>query len=318
MDIMPVDPDVAKLLKMMENIPKPDLAKIDIKEFRKMMEQSPLPKKNETVKAVEDMKFEHDGFEIPLRLYTPENSGDSIIIYFHGGGFVFGNIESHEGICRLAANRSRSKILSVDYRLAPEYKFPAALDDALEALKWVQKNSSRLGINPDRIAVAGDSAGGNISAGLCLKARDMKLKLPRLQVLIYPTAGRSGATYSLTEYGENFYLTEKDMKYFGQAYLKEPSDSLNPYFSIITHPDLSGLPEAVVVTAEYDPLRDEGETYLAMMQKSGVRATGIRAKGMIHGFASFFPIVPAAENLLTMIWSLAGNLLNGTGSQTIL
>ncbi len=209
MDIMPVDPDVAKLLKMMENIPKPDLANIDIKEFRKMMEQSPLPKKNEAVKSVEDMKFIHDGFEIPLRLYTPENAGDSIIIYFHGGGFVFGNIESHEGICRLAANRSRSKVLSVDYRLAPEYKFPAALDDALEALKWVQKNSSRLGINPDRIAVAGDSAGGNISAGLCLKARDMKLKLPRLQVLIYPTAGRSGATYSLTEYGENFYLTAR-------------------------------------------------------------------------------------------------------------
>lgn len=315
---MPVDPDIAKLLKMMESFPRPDLAKIDIKEFRKMMEQSPLPKKLEAVKSVEDMKFVHHGFSIPLRLYTPENAGNSIIVYFHGGGFVFGNIESHDGICRLAANRSRCKVLSVDYRLAPEYKFPAALDDALEALKWVQANSNNLDIDPDRIAVAGDSAGGNLSAGVCLKARDMKLKLPRLQVLIYPTAGRSGASHSMSEYGQNFYLTESDMKYFGQAYLKEPSDLLSPYFSIITHPDLSGLPEAVVVTAEYDPLRDEGETYLAMMEKSGVRATGIRAKGMIHGFASFFPIVPAAENILTMIWSLSGNLLNGTGSQIIL
>ena len=315
---MPVDPDIAKLLKMMESFPRPDLAKIDIKEFRKMMEQSPLPKKLEAVKSVEDMKFEHHGFSIPLRLYTPENAGNSIIVYFHGGGFVFGNIESHDGICRLAANRSRCKVLSVDYRLAPEYKFPAALDDALEALKWVQANSNNLDIYPDRIAVAGDSAGGNLSAGVCLKAKDMKLKLPRLQVLIYPSAGRSGASHSMSEYGQNFYLTESDMKYFGQAYLKEPSDLLSPYFSIITHPDLSGLPEAVVVTAEYDPLRDEGETYLAMMEKSGVRATGIRAKGMIHGFASFFPIVPAAENILTMIWSLSGNLLNGTGSQIIL
>lgn len=315
---MPVDPDIAKLLKMMESVPKPDLAKIDIKEFRKMMEQSPLPKKLEAVKSVEDMKFVHHGFSIPLRLYTPENAGNSIIVYFHGGGFVFGNIESHDGICRLAANRSRCKVLSVDYRLAPEYKFPAALDDALEALKWVQANSNNLDIDPDRIAVAGDSAGGNLSAGVCLKARDMKLKLPRLQVLIYPSAGRSGASHSMSEYGQNFYLTESDMKYFGQAYLKEPSDLLSPYFSIIAHPDLSGLPEAVVVTAEYDPLRDEGETYLAMMEKSGVRATGIRAKGMIHGFASFFPIVPAAENILTMIWSLSGNLLNGTGSQIIL
>lgn len=315
---MPVDPDIAKLLKMMESFPRPDLAKIDIKEFRKMMEQSPLPKKLEAVKSVEDMKFVHHGFSIPLRLYTPENAGNSIIVYFHGGGFVFGNIESHDGICRLAANRSRCKVLSVDYRLAPEYKFPAALDDALEALKWVQANSNNLDIDPDRIAVAGDSAGGNLSAGVCLKAKDMKLKLPRLQVLIYPSAGRSGASHSMSEYGQNFYLTESDMKYFGQAYLKEPSDLLSPYFSIITHPDLSGLPEAVVVTAEYDPLRDEGETYLAMMEKSGVRATGIRAKGMIHGFASFFPIVPAAENILTMIWSLSGNLLNGTGSQIIL
>ena len=315
---MPVDPDIAKLLKMMESVPKPDLAKIDIRDFRKMMEQSPLPKKLEAVKSVEDMKFEHHGFSIPLRLYTPENAGNSIIVYFHGGGFVFGNIESHDGICRLAANRSRCKVLSVDYRLAPEYKFPAALDDALEALKWVQANSNNLDIDPDRIAVAGDSAGGNLSAGVCLKAKDMKLKLPRLQVLIYPTAGRSGASHSMSEYGQNFYLTESDMKYFGQAYLKEPSDLLSPYFSIIAHPDLSGLPEAVVVTAEYDPLRDEGETYLAMMEKSGVRATGIRAKGMIHGFASFFPIVPAAENILTMIWSLSGNLLNGTGSQIIL
>ena len=315
---MPVDPDIAKLLKMMESFPRPDLAKIDIRDFRKMMEQSPLPKKLEAVKSVEDMKFEHHGFSIPLRLYTPENAGNSIIVYFHGGGFVFGNIESHDGICRLAANRSRCKVLSVDYRLAPEYKFPAALDDALEALKWVQANSNNLDIDPDRIAVSGDSAGGNLSAGVCLKAKDMKLKLPRLQVLIYPSAGRSGASHSMSEYGQNFYLTESDMKYFGQAYLKEPSDLLSPYFSIITHPDLSGLPEAVVVTAEYDPLRDEGETYLAMMEKSGVRATGIRAKGMIHGFASFFPIVPAAENILTMIWSLSGNLLNGTGSQIIL
>jgi acetyl esterase len=315
---MPLDPDIAKLLKIMEGTTIPDITQIDIREFRKMMEQSPLPKKQEVVKSVENLKFEHHGIHIPLRLYTPENAGNGVIIYFHGGGFVFGNIDSHDGICRLAANRSRTKVLSVDYRLAPENKFPAALDDSLEALKWVQNNSEKLGIDPTRIAVSGDSAGGNLSAGVCLKARDMKIRLPKLQILIYPSAGRSGASHSMTEYGENFFLTEKQMSYFGQAYLNDQTDLLNPYFSIISHPDLSGLPEAIVVTAEYDPLRDEGETYLSRMQKSGVRATGIRAKGMIHGFASFFPVVPAAENLLTMIYSLAGNLLNGNGSQTIL
>jgi acetyl esterase len=314
---MPLDPDITKLLKMMESAQMPDITKIDINEFRKMVEQSPLPKRREGVKEVRDMEFDHHGIVIPLRLYIPENAGTGMIVYFHGGGFVYGSRDSHDDICRVAANRSRSMILSVDYRLAPENKFPAALDDALESFLWVHRNAKKFGIDPDNIAVAGDSAGGNLSAALCLKAKDKKLKLPRLQVLIYPSCGRSGSTRSMAEYSENFFLTESQMAYFGKAYIRKPSDVMNPYFSIITHPDLSGLPEAIVVTAEYDPLRDEGETYLARLEKAGVMATGIRAKGMIHGFASFFPVVPAAENILTMIWSLAGGILNGSGARII-
>ncbi len=314
---MPLDPNIAKLLKMLESAQMPDITKTDIKEFRKTVEQSPLPKKLEKVKEVNDLEFEHHGITIPLRLYTPENAGKGMIIYFHGGGFVFGSRDTHDGVCRIAANRARTKVLSVDYRLAPENKFPAALDDALESLLWAQKNAVILGVDPDRIAVAGDSAGGNLSAALCLKAKDLHLKLPRLQVLIYPSAGRSGASHSMTEYSENLFLTESDMTYFGKAYLNDPSELLNPYFSIIMHPDLTGLPEAVVVTAEYDPLRDEGETYLSRLQKAGVKATGIRAKGMIHGFANFFPIVPASENILVMLWSLTGNIINGSGAQIV-
>ena len=227
---MPLDPNIAKLLKMMENAQMPDITKTDIKEFRKMMEQSPLPKKLEKVKEVNDLEFEHHGVTIPLRLYTPEKAGKGMIIYFHGGGFVFGSRDTHDGVCRTAANRARTKVLSVDYRLAPENKFPAALDDALESLLWVQKNAVKLGVDPDRIAVAGDSAGGNLSAALCLKAKDLHLKLPRLQVLIYPSAGRTGASHSMTEYSENLFLTESDMTYFGNAYLNDPSELLNPYF----------------------------------------------------------------------------------------
>ncbi|MCL4333390.1 MAG: alpha/beta hydrolase [Candidatus Thermoplasmatota archaeon] len=306
---MPLDPDIKNLLKMMESIPRPDLTTTDIKEFRNFAEQSALIKTSEEVGEVKDMKFEHDAVTVRTRLYTPENAGSGLILYFHGGGFVFGSLDMYDGLCRIAANRSKTRVMSVDYRLAPENKFPAALEDALESLRWVQRSAKELDIDVEKIAVAGDSAGGNLAAGVCLKARDLKLKPPRLQVLIYPSLGRSGASMSMTEYSENYYLTEKDMAFFGKAYLKQPSDILDPYFSIINHPNLSGLPEALVVTAEYDPLRDEGETYLAKLQKDGTQATGIRAKGMIHGFQNFFPVVPASKNLLTMIWSFVGNIL---------
>lgn len=314
---MPLDPDVAKILKMMENLQMPDIEQTDIKELRRMIEQSPLPKKSESVKEVRDMDFDHHGISIPMRLYVPENAGTGLILYFHGGGFVYGSRDTHDDICRMAANRSRSRVLSVEYRLAPENKFPAALDDALESFLWVQENAKRLGIDPSNVAVAGDSAGGNIAAALCLRAKDEGLPLPRMQVLIYPSCGRSGSTASMSEYSENFFLTESQMTYFGRAYLNNTADLINPYFSIILHPDLSGLPEAIVVTAEYDPLRDEGEAYLARLWKAGVRSTGIRAKGMIHGFANFFPVIPASEDILIMIWTLVGTKLNEVDHQVM-
>ena len=306
---MPLDPNISELLKIIESNPIPELSDTTINDYRKIAEESPLIKGLEEMKSTEDIELENNGHIIKMRLYTPEDSGKGIIIYFHGGGFVFGSIETHDGICRLAANKSKMKVISVDYRLATENKFPAPLEDAIEALKWVQNNYKKLGIDPDRIAVAGDSAGGNISAGLCLKVRDDKLKLPRLQVLLYPTAGRSNSTLSMSEYSEGFFLTAKDMAYFSKSYLENPPDILNPYLSINSHTDHSGLPDAIIVTAEFDPLRDEGEAYLGKLQRSGVNATGIRAKGMVHGFASFFPIVPASENILTMVWCLAGKIL---------
>ena len=311
---MPLDPDIKKLLQMMESLKRPAFSDMNIKDIRKMMDNSPIPKKRENVKSVRDLKFEHHGNTIGVRLYTPDTDRNGLIIFLHGGGFVFGNLESHDDICRLAANRSKTRIMSVDYRLAPENKFPAALDDAVEAVLWAQKNADTLGIDPKKIGVAGDSAGGNLSASLCLFMRDKKMKMPALQVLIYPSVGRDSASESMREFSSGYFLTEEDMNYFGGAYLNSPSDLLNPYFSPLIHSDLSGLPEAIIVTAEYDPLRDQGEAYLSRLQRYGVRCTGIRAKGMIHGFASFFPVVSAAENILSMVWFQAGDILHSDSS----
>ncbi len=307
---MPVDPELQNVLNIMQAAKIPDLTDSSLPEIRKIMENPGFPRRTEKVKTVSDLKLEFSDRTVKARLYVPQDCGEGIIIYFHGGGFVFGSIEASDDLCRMAANRSRARVLSVDYRLAPENKFPAALDDAYESLVWVQKHADDLGIDEERIAVAGDSAGGNISAALCLKARDLQAKLPALQVLLYPSLGGRDSTLSSHEYSEGYFLTRRMMEYFGRAYLRSPSDLENPYFSIISHGDHSGLPEAVIVTAEYDPLRDEGEVYLAKLRRSGVRATGIRANGMIHGFASFIPVSRSAENITSMVWSLAGDILS--------
>ena len=307
---MVVDPAVKKIIEMINSMGMPDFEKMDIKDIRKMMDENPLPKKIEEVLSVTDMSFNHHGFEIPLRIYVPKNAGKGLVLYLHGGGFVFGNINSYDPVCRKIANSSGCRVISVEYRLAPEHKFPAAVEDAYESYLWVLKNAESLEIDPEKIAIAGDSAGGNLAAAACLMIKDKNVSLPKLQVLFYPTLGPDFFTESLREYGEGYFLTSRQMNFFGNAYLKTQIDALNPYFSPILHQNHTNLPEAMVVTAEYDPLRDQGEMYLSTLYNSGVQATGIRAKGMIHGFVSFFGMVPAAENILTMVWNLAGNKLN--------
>jgi len=307
---MVVDPAVKKIIEMINSMGMPDFEKMDIKDIRKMMDENPLPKKIEEVLSVKDMSFNHHGFEIPLRLYVPENAGKGLIIYLHGGGFVFGNIESYDPLCRKIANSSKCRVLSVEYRLAPEHKFPAAAEDAYESYLWVRKNAESLEIDSEKIAIAGDSAGGNLTVAACLMIKDKNISPPKLQVLFYPVLGPDFFTESLREYGEGYFLTSRQMDFFGKAYLKTQSDALNPYFSPIIHQNHRGLPEAIIITAEHDPLRDQGEMYLSTLYNSGVQAICIRAKGMIHGFESFFSVVPAAEDIVAMVWNLAGNKVN--------
>ncbi|EQB69029.1 MAG: esterase [Thermoplasmatales archaeon A-plasma] len=304
---MALDPDVAKLLKMISEMNMPNFRDMDVGDLRNMMNNNPLMKEDIQISRTTDMSIGEG--KIPARLYDPKDGTRSLILYFHGGGFVFGNLESHDAVCRRAVRESGCKVLSVDYRLAPEHKFPAAVEDAFTAYVWARKNARKLDVDPDRIAVAGDSAGGNLSAAVSLMIRDRGVEKPMLQVLFYPALGPDFFSESLREFSDGFFLTRDQIDWFGDMYLGNKADALNPYFSPILHPDLSGLPEAIIITGEHDPLRDQGETYVSRLGSAGIPVTGIRAMGMIHGFLSFTPVVPAAAGVADMVWSLVGKKL---------
>ena len=308
---MALDPDIAKVLQMISDLRVPNLRDLEVKDIRNLVDNNMLMKENIEIGRVADMSLGDEN--IQARLYEPKDATRSLILYFHGGGFVFGSIESYDSVCRRAAMESRSKVLSVAYRLAPEHKFPTAVEDAFTSYVWARKNAMNLDIDPGRIALAGDSAGGNISAVVSLMVKDRGLEKPRLQVLFYPSLGADFFSQSIREFSDVFFLTTRDMLgWFGEMYLRDLTDILNPYFSPIVNPDLSGLPEAIIITAENDSLRDQGEAYIEKLRSAGTPVTGIRAMGMIHSFLKFTPIVPAAADITNMIWSLVGKKLGSS------
>ena len=305
---MPLDTDIKKLLGIIESNKIRNLDSVSPDEYRSRFKQSALifsgPK--EDVEKVWEDHFNYDGSDIPMRIYKPAGAKDGAIVYYHGGGFVTGDIESYDSLCRKIANTSRSTVISVGYRLAPENKFPTWSNDSFEAFKWVRANSDKLKIDGSKIVVSGDSAGGKLAFVVALMLLDNNLMPPRMIVSLYPSIGIDLFSESSREYSEGMFLDKAAMSYFARMTKLSASDIASPYNSIILHPKLSGLPESVVVTAEYDPLRDQGETFLSKLRDSGVRATGIRALGMIHGFASFSGVVPAADRLLRMIYANIG------------
>ena len=308
---MALDPDIAKVLQMISELRVPNLRDLEVKDIRNLVDNNMLMKENIEIGRVADMSLGDEN--IQARLYEPKDATKSLILYFHGGGFVFGSIESYDSVCRRAAMESRSKVLSVAYRLAPEHKFPTAVEDAFTSYVWARENAMDLDIDPSRIALAGDSAGGNISAVVSLMVKDRGLEKPRLQVLFYPSLGADFFSKSIREFSDVFFLTTRDMLgWFGEMYLRDLTDILNPYFSPIVNPDLSGLPEAIIITAENDSLRDQGEAYIEKLRSAGTPVTGIRAMGMIHSFLKFTPIVPAAADITNMIWSLVGKKLGSS------
>jgi acetyl esterase len=285
---MAVDPQIQALLDLIRerNVPPhytlpPAEARVNMEKARAVF-RAP----GEVVLGrVEPLSIPHPAGQIPARLYAPDaRGGRPLIVFFHGGGWVIGSLDTHDDLCRRMARLADAVVVSVDYRLAPEYKFPTAVDDAFAATRWIAANAAALGGDPARLAVMGDSAGGNLAAVVSLLARDQGGPAIRQQVLIYPATHHDFSLPSVKAYGEGFLLTAVGMEWFWKHYLRSPADALDWRASPLLAKSLAGLPPALVVTAEYDVLRDEGELYAERLQREGVPTRLVRYDTMIHGF----------------------------------
>lgn len=239
------------------------------------------------VHKVEDRKIPGPASEIPIRIYTPAGKPNGILVYFHGGGWVVGDLTSHDYVCRVFTNETGCTVVAVDYRLAPEYKFPAGPDDCYAATQWVSKNAASLGSDADHIAVGGDSAGGNLAAAISLMARDRGGPRIRHQMLIYPVTDCAMDTPSYKEFtADGFVLSKLDMEWFWNYYIPHAKDRENPYASPARARDLKNLPPAHIITASHDPLRDEGEAFAELLKKADNKVKVKRYEGVVHGFVS--------------------------------
>jgi acetyl esterase len=298
---MPLDPQARQLLDQMiaAGLPpthtlSPAQARDAMMARRAMMNARPEP-----IVRLEDRAIPGPDGEIPIRLYAPSTaSGLPVLVYFHGGGWVIGSLDSHDLVARGLANAGQCLVVSVDYRLAPEARFPAAAEDSYAATAWVAANAANLGGDAGRLAVGGDSAGGNLAAAVALMARDRGGPPLVHQLLLYPVTDHDFDTPSYRDGAEGYGLSRADMIYFWDHYVPNPADRDNPYVSVLRAPDLSGLPPALVITAGNDPLRSEGEAFAARLTAAGVPARLNCYPGMIHGFIGMATILEAGRQAI--------------------
>jgi acetyl esterase len=315
---MPLDPQVRFLLDQLEQLGGPHLWEMTPEQARVAFEQLQLlgPARPES-QGAEYITIPGPDTSLPARVYRPEGGVAPlpVMVFFHGGGWVIGDIETHDPLCGALAAASGSMIVSVGYRLAPEHKFPAAVDDSFAAVSWVAANASALGADPERLGVGGASAGGNLSAVVCLLARDRGGPEIAYQLLLYPGVDMDGKFPSVQENGEGYFLTHEDMVWFRNHYLREAADMLNPMASPLRATDHSRLPPAVIVTAEFDPLRDEGEAYAEALRKAGVRVRLRRYDGMIHGFLSMADVIGRAQGAIDEVGADVRELIGSSAAR---
>lgn len=294
------DPQVQALLAATAGMPEPDYATLTAPQLRAAMAASPaMFAPGDDVAEIRDRTIRVANGDLRLRFYRPH--GDArlpAVLYFHGGGFVSCGLDTHDNICRTLAARSKALVVSVDYALAPEAPFPAAVEDALFALDWLDANAASLGVDAARIAVAGDSAGGNLAAVLAQLALRSGARL-RHQLLLYPVTDCVAESETYARYASGYFLTRDAMRWYRRQYLVDAKNAHDPRASPLHAGDVTGVTAATIVTAEFDPLRGEGEAYARKLEAAGVAVDYRCWPGMVHGFASMLGVIDAADAALT-------------------
>lgn len=309
---MPLDEDVKQLLAVMAPEGAPELHEIGVEAAREGMAAAFQSDNVEDVAKVENRTFPGPDGDVGVRIYWPAGDGPHpALVYFHGGGWVLCSLDTHDGPCRALTNQAGCVVVSVDYRLAPEDKFPKGLIDCAAAVRWTAENADVLGIDKSRIAIGGDSAGGNLAAAVALKNRDESGPDLCHQLLVYPVTDARRNTPSYQQNAKGYFLSAEAMKWFWGEYLNDASEGENPLASPLRATNLKDLPAATVITAEFDPLRDEGEAYGEQLAAAGVPVESRRWDGIIHGFFGMGDMLPKGKEAITYA---AGRLRESFGT----
>lgn len=310
-----LDRQAATLLEVIDAIGLPPSYATSPATARRRLEEFFAGGEVKPVDAVTDYEIPGPASAIPVRQYSPAGAGPHpLVVFYHGGGWTAGSLDTHDNICRALVNRADCVVLSVDYRLAPEHPFPAAFEDCYAAAEWAVGYAEHVDCDPDRVAVAGDSAGGNLAAAVALRARDVSRGVgfhddpgdaPDLchQALVYPAVNSPAGPFfeSYEENSEGYFLERASMEYYYDNYVADPVDARNAYLAPLLADDLSDLPPASVLTAGFDPLRDEGRVYADRLRQADVAVTHEEFSGQIHGFVSMTDELDAAEDALEFV-----------------
>jgi acetyl esterase len=312
---MALHPQAKALLDMLASTGAPPIEQLPLAEARAVRaEMIEAGGPEQAVAEVQNRSVPGPAGPIAVRVYRPAKTETlPVLIFFHGGGFVICNLDTHDRQCRALANASGCAVISVDYRLAPEHKYPAAVDDAYAATRYIAEHAAEFGVDPNRMAVGGDSAGGNLATVVSLLARDRGGPRLKFQLLIYPVVDFYDESPSMQQYSEGHFLTRAGMDWFTESYLPSREAGLEPSASPMNAKDFRGLPPAMIITAECDPLRDQGEAYARKLQAAGVPVELKRYEGMIHPFFQFAAVLDTAN---VAIKDAASALRGALGSET--